>query len=324
MATKRKIYIPCNLATAAGATTLVDLPLYYDYHSIGFEYVDNGAAGAAFTAPHIVYSTTGNLYTGGVSAGGILGDVALKVNADVKRIHSAQELDRLNGVNGTLFQCEQIVTGTVAGGVITPATGSVKQVLKLHFAEPWRTDKNDRLACVATMTPAFGVNSAQLQITLGQALPATGTLLIYAVVDTPTATVPKTGPLVKLVQRSDIVVAGSAFDYTALNQNGYYQTVLMKQPTGGGYIAKATLKVNGTVLREIDREANIAELLYNTMNPSTSIVAGAFGFDMVLDDDDPLSSALPAAGNNFVLHLDFAGTASGSMRAMIETVQFGW
>ena len=138
MATKRKIYIPCNLATAAGATTLVDLPLYYDYHSIGFEYADNSAAGAAFTAPHIINSPTGNLYTGGTTPGGLLADIALKVNADVKRIHSAQELDRLNAVNGTTYGVEQVVTGTVAGGVITPTTGSVKQVLKLHFAEPWR------------------------------------------------------------------------------------------------------------------------------------------------------------------------------------------
>ena len=68
MATKRKIYLPCNLATAAGVTTLVDLPLYYDYHSIGFEYVDTAAAGS--------------VYTGG-GAGGLLADIAFKINADV-------------------------------------------------------------------------------------------------------------------------------------------------------------------------------------------------------------------------------------------------
>ena len=75
-----------------------------------------------------------------------------------------------------------------------PLTGSVKQILKLHFAELWRTDKNDRLVTVATLTPTFGVTAAQLQITLGSALPATDTLLIYAVVDVPTATVPKPAP----------------------------------------------------------------------------------------------------------------------------------
>ena len=61
MATKRKIYLPCNLATAAGATTLVDLPLYYDYHSLGFKSVDP-AAGSAFRAPHIIYSPPGSVY----------------------------------------------------------------------------------------------------------------------------------------------------------------------------------------------------------------------------------------------------------------------
>ena len=64
------------------------------------------------------------------------------------------------------------------------------------------------------------------------------------------------------------------------------------------------LKVNGTVFRELTREANIGDLINNVMNPANSISPGAFsangvsygsfGYDLVLDDNDPINSALPA------------------------------
>ena len=178
---------------------------------------------------------------------------------------------------------------------------------------------------MATLSPVFGVTSAQVKFTLASAMPATGSLVVYAVVDTPTAAVPSTGFLTKQVARQQIQASGAAIDITPPLTPGFFQTVLMKQPATSN-IQKATLKVNGTLFRELDREANIADLLYNGMNPSTSTAAGAFGFDLILDDDDPVTSALPGQGNSLQLHLDFtAGTAAtGNVVALIETIQVGW
>jgi hypothetical protein len=134
------------------------------------------------------------------------------------------------------------------------------------------------------------------------------------------------------VLRQQIAASGTAIDITTLPMTGYYQTLEMRNPTGA-CIGKATLKVNGTAFRELLRDSNVAELVRQGMNPANSSVAGAFGYDLILDDDDPVNSALPAGGQNFQLHLDFynvsgaatAATASGNITALIEVLQInGW
>lgn len=343
MSTKRKIYLPTisniGSGSAAGSVGQVDLPLYYKYYEIGFEYTDS-----ATTPQDIICSPTGASYAGS-TAGGLLGDILLKINSNVKRTCSAQELDHLNSVNGAQFARQQIVVGTLGSG------GTLKQILRMHFAEPWRRDKEDVIAGATNLTPTFGVSSAQLSIQLGSAWPTTGSLVVYAVVDVPDTAVPSQGALCKIVTRQQITASGNSIDLTTLDQSGYYQTLLLKHPTNPSslspvpYIGKAVLKVNGTVFRELTREANYADLVMNEMNPVNNIAAGSFstigvsygpfGYDLVLDDDDPINSALPASGQNFILHLDFYSTgtlnggvvsasASGSIVAIIERVQFGW
>jgi hypothetical protein len=322
MATKRKIYLPsiANIGAGSAANTvgLVDLPLYYKYHAIGIEYVDGGAS-----PQDIANYASGSLATG-VSgtpgAGGLIGDIALKINTNVTRIHSAIELDHLNVVNGTIYGRQALGAGA-----------NMKQVLVLNFAEPWRITAADRVLTAANLTPTFGVNSAQIQITLGAAMPATGSLVLYAVVEPPDTAVP-TQWVSKQVLRQQIAASGTAIDITTLPMTGYYQTLEMRNPTGA-CIGKATLKVNGTAIRELLRDSNVAELVRQGMNPANSSVAGAFGYDLILDDDDPVNSALPAGGQNFQLHLDFynvngaatAATASGNITALIELLQInGW
>ena len=311
MGTKRKIYLPsiANLgaSSAAGTVGLVDLPLYYDYHAIGLEYLDGGA-----TPQHIIYSSTGALYTGS-TAGGLLGDIALKINTDTVRIHSAAQLDRLNSLNGTIYAAQQV--GAAAATTV--------QTLKMYFAEPWRKDKNDTLATVATLTPAFGVNSAQLQITLASAMPATGALRVFAIVDAPKQTPPANGQLVKKVLRQQLAASGTSLDVTNLDRKGYYQTIVLTHPSTG-FITAATVKVNGTVIRELDRRTNVAELTAAGMNPSNSVTVSTFGFELVLDDDDPLNSALPVQGQDLQLKLDFSAAAAGNVVANIERLEFGW
>jgi hypothetical protein len=317
--TKRKIYLPSianiGASSAAGTVGLVDLPLYYKYHAIGFEYLDGGS-----TPQDIAYSAVNSTQGGGGSAGGLISDIALKINSDVKRIHSAMDLDQINAVNGTTYARQAVGSGA-----------NMKQFIAMNFSQPWRRNPADEIATAATLTPAFGVNSAQVSITLGAAMPATGSLVLFAVVEPPDITVPANGPLTHQVQRQQIAASGTSIDITTLPQKGAYQAVHMINPTGA-CVGKALLDVNGTRFHSLTRKANVAELIRRGMNPANSAAAAAYGYNLVLDDDDPLNSALPAAGQNFVLHLDFyatstaetAATASGNITAIIELVQFGW
>ena len=100
-----------------------------------------------------------------------------------------------------------------------------------------------------------------------------------------------------------------------------YQTLCLKHPTTS-YILTATLKKNGSfVLEQQNVQDNVADLTALGLNPANSTASGAFGFDIVLDADDPLNSALPVSGANgdsLWLHLDFAAAAAGNVVALIE------
>lgn len=316
MATKRKIYLPSingiTASTGAGAEGLVDLPLYYRYHAIGFEFVDG-------------HGTPGTTEPTDILA--LLGDIALKINTDVKRIHTAAELNHLNALNGTEYARKQIGNTTAK-----------KQVLKMFFAEPWRKSVAQADAMAASLTPENGVNSAQISIKLAAAMPSTGSLRLFAIVDAPLAKPQNGYQLCKHVTRTSANVGGTSSDVQTLDRSGFYQVISMKNPTGA-VIGKATVTLNGTVIHELDREANIAHLQDLGLNPSDSKAPetgsgdAGYGYDLVLDDDDPILSALPADGQDLQLRLDFvsstassdaSASASGVVPLLIERLKYGW
>jgi hypothetical protein len=291
MSTKRRIILPSITGivpgSAAGAVGTFDMPLGYRYHEIGIVYVDGTGAPTDITA--------------------LIGDAIMYRNGISQRVHTSLELDHLNGLNGSQYQRQQVGAGA-----------NMRQTQTIFFAEPWRKDKSDTDYMGWSVDAANGFNSFQLKLTLLVAMPATGSLIAYARVDAPQPP-PKGGAQsVKKVYRQQIPASGLSNDVTTLDERDAYQTLCLKHPTGA-YVQYATLKLNGNFVLEKQRqEDNVADLTNLNLNPASSQAAGAFGFDIVLDADDPLNSALPALGQNIWLKLDYSAAASGNVIALIE------
>jgi hypothetical protein len=291
MATKRKLLLPSLTGiypgSLAGTVGTFDIPLGYRYHQLELVYVDGSGAPLDIRA--------------------LLGDVVLYRNGISERTHTSAELDHLNTLNGTQYGVQVIGAG---------ATESQTQTIFL--AEPWRKDKSDTDYMAWSADAPNGFRTFQLKLTLLANMPATASLYLRARVDAPIAP-PKGGAQsVKKVYRQQLPANGVSVDVTTLDQRDAYQTICLKHPTGS-YIQYATLKANGVlVLEKQNVYENVADLVQLGLNPANSITPGAFGFDIVLDADDPLNSALPATDNPLWMKLDFAAAASGNVIALIE------
>jgi len=291
MATKRKLLLPPPTGvvpgSAIGSVFTLDIPLGYRYHQIELVYVDGGGAPTDITA--------------------LIGDLVLYRNGTPERTHTSLELDHLNGLNGSQYQRQQIGAGA-----------AMRQTQTIFFAEPWRKDKADTDYMAWSVDKQNGFNTFQIKGTLLVAMPATGALYAMARVDAPIAP-PKGGQAVKKVIRQQIPASGTSNDVTTLDEKDAYQTICLKHPTGT-YISSVSLKKNGVfVIEKQNVLDNVADLTNLGLNPANSTTAGAFGFDIVLDADDPLNSALPAQSDDSLwLHLDYNAAASGNVVALIE------
>jgi len=294
MSTKRRLKLPPPTGvvpgSAAGTVFTLDLPLGYRYHQISLVYIDGSGAPTDITA--------------------LIGDLIVYRNGTPERTHTSLELDHCNGVNGSQYQRSQI-----------GAAAAMRQTQTVFFAEPWRKDKSDTDYMAWSVDKANGFNTFQIKGTLLVAMPATGSLYAWARVDAPIPP-PKSGAQsVKKVYRQQIPASGLSIDVTTLDERDAYQALYLKHPTTS-YILTATLKKNGAFVLEAQNvEDNVADLEALGLNPANSVTPGAFGFDIVLDADDPLNSALPVsgdAGDSLWLHLDFAAAAAGNVVALIE------
>lgn len=292
MATKRKLLLPPPTGvvpgSAAGTVFTLDVPLGYRYHQIELVYIDGSGSPVDITA--------------------LVGDLVVYRNGTPERTHTSLELDHLNGLNGSQYQRQQIGAGA-----------AMRQTQTIFFAEPWRKDKADTDYMAWSVDGANGFKTFQIKGTLLQAMPATASLQAMARVDAPIAP-PKSGAQsVKKVYRQQIPASGTGIDVTTLDEKDAYQTLCLKHPTAT-YISSVTLKKNGWfVIEKQNVYDNVADLINLGLNPANSTTSGNFGFDIVLDADDPLNSALPAVQSDSLwLHLDFNAAASGNVVALIE------
>ena len=79
---------------------------------------------------------------------------------------------------------------------------------------------------------------------------------------------------------------------------------------------KVRLTADGVIFQDvINALENQAMLINRGLNPD--LTEGRF--DLVLDADDPINSALPTTGvNELSLHVGYDGTATGNLVALIE------
>ncbi|MEI6075564.1 MAG: hypothetical protein WCS94_08330 [Verrucomicrobiota bacterium] len=315
MSTKRRITLPSISgiagSSAAGTVGYFNLPLSYRYHQIQLAYQDGGS-----TVQNIA---TGLAAVNGSPSGtGLIADLIVMKNGIAERTHSALQLDHLNGLNGSQYQI-QSSNGSTGGA-------NNRQIQTIFFAEPWRKDKSDTDGLAWNVNAANGFNTFQLQITLGSAMPSTGSLVAYAWVEDAVLPPPNGKPqAVKKVYRQSLPASGTSNDISTLDARDAYQVISLINPTGAA-IGKVTLKLGGTpVLDSVLREDNVGALTNTGMNPANSTTAGAFGYDIVLDADDPINSALPAPVSPWltlfytnVNGAQTAATATGNVIALIE------
>jgi len=239
-------------------------------------------------------------------------DIIMYGNTKAQRTYTAATLDHLNSLNGTQYARQQIGAGA-----------AMKQFLLIHFAEPWRKDKVDTDAMAVTLDEANGITDPKLTLKLATAMPATADLKVWVRVDDPLPKPKANFALVKRVYQQSVIASGLSVDLQTLDKKDFYQTIAMANPTTG-YITKCTLKLNGTPIHELTREGNIAEMVSMGLNPATSTAASAFAYDLVLDEDDPINSALPTQGQDINLKIEFSQAAAGNVNATIERVGYGW
>lgn len=293
MATKQKIVLPSISGiipgSPAGATGTLNLPLNYRYANIQLVYIDGGAA------PTDILT--------------MLDDVIVYRGTKAQRIHTGPELEHLNVLNGTQYARQQVGAGA-----------AMRQSQTIFFAEPWRKDKADTDSGAWIATKENGFLTFQITVKLATAMPATGSLIAYAWVDAPLAIPNGKQQAIKKVYRQQIPASGKSIDITTLAAADAYQVIAMKHPSTG-YITNATLKRNGDIfMDDVERADNVAALIGLGLNPASSTTNSAFGYDIVLDADDPVNSSLIAQGQALWMHLTFSEAAGGNVVALIERV----
>jgi hypothetical protein len=292
MSTKRRLQLPAQTGilptSPAGTIGTFNIPLGYRYHQINLVYIDGTGAPTDMRT--------------------MFADVDILRNGTYERTHSSLELDHLNNINGTGYGLQQVGAGATQ-----------RQTQTIFLAEPWRKDKSDTDFMAWSVDAANGFKTFQLNCTLAAAFPATGQLMAWALVDAPIAP-PKGGfQSVKKVYRVQIPASGLSNDVNTLDERDAYQTLLLKNPTGA-YISSVTLKLGGNlILDNVQQYDNGAQLTNWGLNPSISQVAGSFGFDIVLDGDDPINSALGVnTANAPWLKLNYSAAATGNVIALVE------
>lgn len=317
----RKIILPSPNTVSASATSLISCPVgpAYRYRAIHVKMgVLSGGTAVAATA----------LPTGSGTTAGYGGDIRLKVNGKVQRLHTCAQLAKLNALNGTPF-----VTQTWGAATAAKKYG---QTLSIWFAEPWRKSitQMDALAF-----PSAQVNLLEVEVDFG-ALPTNGAsfnLAAWAEVDSEQANaIHKNGPVISKVFRQNITggtAAGSAVDIVTLDKRDLYQTFVAElgdtaQPGTAAngitvaavadYSAKLKITANGIDIHDIPKDIAAATLSGNGMNPNQ------FDLEAILDSSDDISSGLTGNGlTDLRVRIDTVADTAASAAWILLTERTG-
>jgi hypothetical protein len=293
----RKITLPTPSGIAFGSTALLQCPVgpAYRYRAIHLHLGVVATAGAALAATV--------LPTGSGTTAGFISDIRLKVNGKVQRLHTADQLAKLNAINGTLYAPSTFG----ASGTNTPGK-QYGQVLTLHFAEPWRKSlgQADALAF-----PSGMVRSLEVEVDFGSTPTnaATAVFTAYAEVDSEAADpIHAKGPVISKVFRQNltgVASAGHKVDVTWLDKRDLYTTIVadtgngsrvgtaangLTVATSGSYTAGLKVTANGVDVHEMPKGA--AGLIHAAagLNPNQ------FDLEAVLDSSDNILSGLQGDG----------------------------
>lgn len=238
-----------------------------------------------------------------------ISEIRVKINNRVQRRFSGTQLRDLNLNNGAQYDA-------VSGEVPNTAPGVS---MSIFFAEPWRKDtvSQDALA-LPTAWQGGSYKSFQIEVDLGAA--STPTLIAWAITDEVAFKDPQM--LTKILPQS-IGAAGTKFDFTLNEQDGFLTQVSLYPDSGGSNAATpVTLRKGSLILHELTAAANKAVLLQSDMTPAASGRTANI-YDIVLDHDDTLDSALPlTTARDVSLTIEAGSAMSGTITAMIQRIGY--
>jgi hypothetical protein len=241
-------------------------------------------------------------------ANDLIGEIRLLVNGKVQRRIRGRELQQLNLLNGAQY-------GAQAGNIVAIGTAGYRIHVPIFLAEPWRKN-NAEAALMAWNLAGVTVASASIEVD-------------FLTIDTPYIGgwyewSPPDGGLGAITKwiRMTFGASGSQQDFNTLEKRDYYHSIHLLAPTGA-YVGKVQLTADGVIVQDLlSYEQNYSMLRNRDMNPAVAVgVATAIGvpgttFDLVLDADDHVNSALLAQGlQELTLHVEYADTGGASVAA---------
>ena len=288
----RKKLLPTFNAVASGQAATCDLPLGLKYHAIHLELADNGTA------------SNGNATDIPATLAALIGDIRVKINGKVQRVHSGAELNAMNSVNGAAYVVK-------ASG--TAGQSDYRVYLTIYFAEPWRKSPAQQ-AAPAWNVSGDKVRSFQLEVDVVSGL--TGfTITGFYEYEPADGTI---GAITKVV-RQTFAALGTTQDFNTIDRRDFLQALHLFATTDSKYVNKAKLTANGVEIHDLlNTLENQVILLGRELTPDTSATPR---YDLVLDYDDPLSGALPLDGlAELTLHVEYSASAAGNMVVLIVRV----
>jgi hypothetical protein len=281
--------LPTFDSTAAGAKNVVDLPLGLRYHVIWLELGNVEGDGDPLVA---------NALTD------LVDDIVVKINGKPQRTHTADQLNRLNFLNGSAY---------AAKAFGTDGWPTRRLFLPIYFAEPWRKSPAEVSAMALR---ANGIESFQIEVNLKAGL-ASPVLRGFYEFDYDSRPI---GLLSKFI-RQDYSAVGTSRDITTIDKRDFIEAIHLFETTGTArYVSEVKLTANGEEIRDrITWNENAALLLARELVPSSD----DFRYDLVFDYDDPVNGALPTSINGkpineLTLKVTWNDVANGTMTAIIK------
>jgi hypothetical protein len=288
----------------AACTATVDIPIGPTYHVIWI---------------------TGNAGTG-KKVTDLITEIRIKLNGKTQRMFSADQLNKLNILNGSRYAC-------IGGG-----TNAAAFNLPLFFAEPWRDNPLERERF------AWGTNGlSTFQIEIDCAATAANATLGAKAEVANSSTLdnhddnnaqPGLGPIVKYGRLIIPVSATGWMDFNGFPKRDFYQQITFITTA----LDEFEIKVGSEIIRQDTKVGNEARLTSRGLVPIPTATATPANLaadiptrgmiDVVFDYDDPLNSALamnPANGQrvqdfNVRLNVTAGTSVPFSLTALFMTV----
>lgn len=279
-------------ASGIAGTATVELPLGRRYHAVWLEFTCNGTGAANVS--------NGNGTNLAATIANAVTDIRVKLNGHVQRISTGVQLNAINESLGAAYAAQ--ATGTA---------GTATYLLKLpiFFAERWRK------STVEQDLPAWNVDRGQESFTIEVDVNAT---FAGGAVNISLAGFyewePLTGKLGAVTKwfRQTYSATGSQNDFSLKERDGFLQSIHLFNTSDGKFVNKVKLTANGADVQDLLTVFQNSSLLKGAgLNPDFS---AAPRFDLVLDYDDPLNSALQLNGlSDLTMQAQYSATAAGSL-----------